>query len=257
MSQHTSQPNSGQTREINLQAMAEQFMVGLQRHFDMLAFNLASREAATEEAYNTRVRLPRVLPLGGAHLNFEHIQAYSRDLMVKQVVNDALNLAVACLNNVHFFLALVKANAENGGLPPEAQQKAQQLQQEFLQAPLDRKFNTLEETYGVMCELEDTIISLGFTMQTLVQLGGVVKEAQLNGEKELLIELKVAKEEATPGDLWRQVGDLETSSLVFRDGESIALSDTDLQNILITIAVFAHQLFTSVSNYARKNQPGS
>ena len=34
----------GQSKELNLRAMAQEFMDGLQRHADMLAFNLASRE---------------------------------------------------------------------------------------------------------------------------------------------------------------------------------------------------------------------
>ena len=48
-----SQPESRQpeSRQINLQQVAGQFMGGLQRHFDMLAYNIASRDAVTEEAH--------------------------------------------------------------------------------------------------------------------------------------------------------------------------------------------------------------
>jgi hypothetical protein len=257
MSLHTNQPNPGQSREINLQAMADQFMLGLQRHFDMLCYNLASREAATEEVYNTFVRAPGFMPLGGAHSNFEQMQAYSRDLMFGQIVNDSLNLAAHCLHNVHFFLTLVRANKEHGGLPPEVQQQAQQTQQAFLQAPFDQKFNRLEEEYGVICELEDSIISLGMVMQALVQQQGVVGAPQLDESKELAIELKVAREGTTPGDQWRQPGELDTGRVVFREGEKVSFSNRDLQNILLTVGVFGHQLFVAVSNYARQNQPGA
>ena len=47
-----SNSNGGQPQQVNLQQIAQQFMSGLQRHFDMLAFNLASREAVQEEAFN-------------------------------------------------------------------------------------------------------------------------------------------------------------------------------------------------------------
>lgn len=248
-------PNQGQPRELNLQQMAEQFIFGLQRHFDMLAFNLASREGATEEAYNAHSEGPRLMPAGQAHQNFEQMQAYSRDLLFAQVVNDAINLAVSCLNNVHLFLALVKANKESGSLSPEAQQQVQKAQQEFLQAPLDQKFNRLEEGYNVLCSLEDTITSLGFTMQVLMQQGGIVREPQLDGQQEFQIELQRAKAEAAPGDLRQQMGDLETFHKVFREGDKITFSDTDLQSVLLTVAVFVHQLFVSVSNYARENTP--
>lgn len=249
------QPNTGQTRELNLKTMAEQFMVGMQRHFDMLAFNLASRESVTEEAYNKHTRAPRTMPVAPAHRNFEQMQAYSRDLLFCQVVNDSLNLAVNCLNNVHLFLALVKARAEQGDLSPENQKKSQEIHREFVQAPLDKKFNRLEEDYGVMCELEDTITAFGFVIQCLVQQGGVVKAQQLDGQQELSLELKTVSEAAS-GDVWRDPKNFETQAKVFREGEKIEFSDTELQSVVLTVAVFAHQLFGSVFKYARDNQPG-
>lgn len=231
-------------------------MVGLQRHFDMLAFNLASRESATEEAYLAHARAPQAMPAAPAHRNFEQMQAYARDLLFCQVVNDSLNLAVNCLNNVHLFLALVKANAEHGGLSPDAQQKSQQVQQAFAQASLDKKFNRLEEDYGVMCELEDTITSLGFVMQALVQQGGFVKQPQLDQQQELSLELKTARSDGDPTAVRRNLNEFETSQKVFREGQKIEFSDAELQSIVLTITVFAHQLFTSVFNYARDNQAG-
>lgn len=261
MSIQSNQPNPddqsapGETRQINLQTIAEQFMSGLQRHFDMLSFNLASKEAVTEEGFRKHAQGPRVVPVAGLHHNFEQIQAFSQDLICGQIVNDSLNLSVHCLHNVHLFLALVKANKAHGGMTSEAQKEAQESQQAFLKAPLDRKFNSLEENYGIMCQLEDTIIGLGFTMQALSQQGGVVREAQLNDEKELVLELKVAKESVTSPDLRQQIGEMETAPKVFRDGDKVTLSGGELQTLLITVAVFAHQLFQSTSNFAQQNQP--
>ncbi len=262
MSIQSNQPNPqnqgqpGQTRQLNLQTMAEQFMAGVQRHFDMLAYNLASREAVTEEAYNAHAGATRVFPVATLHRNFEQMQAYSRDLATGQILNDSLNLAVHCLNNVHLFLALVKANKVNDGLSQEAQQKAQVSQQAFLQAPLDKKFNLLESDYGVICELEDTVMGLGFAMQALAQQGGIVKEAQLDDQKELALEFKVAKESVSSNDLRQQLGELEVARKVFREGEKVTFEDRELQSVLVTLAVFAHQLFQSVANYARDNQVG-
>lgn len=249
-------PGEGQTKELNLQKMAEQFMVGVQRHLDMLAFNLASREAATEEAYVAHAQATKVMPAPPIHRNFEQMQAYSRDLLACQVVNDSLNLAANCLHNVHFFLALVKANKAFGNLSQESQQEAQKKHQEFLKAPLDQKFNRLEEEYGVMCELEDAITSLGFAMQALVKHGGIVKKAHLGDQDVLEIELKVAKADAEAGAMWRQPSPLESSSTAYHEGDKIVFSDSNLQSVLLTVAAFGHQLFTAVSNYARENQSG-
>lgn len=259
MSDQANQPNPANTqnKEVNLQKMAEQFMVGVQRHLDMLAFSLGSREGVTEESYNAHAEAPKVSPAPQLHRNFEQMQAYARDLLSCQVVNDSLNLAANCLHNVHFFLALVKANKEFGNLAQEAQKEAQQKQQQFMQVPLDQKFNRLEEEYGVMCELEDALTSLGFVMQALVQQGGVVKKPQVGEGGELELELKMAKADAEPGNMWRQPSVLDTYTKTFREEEKIELADTDLQSILLTVAAFGHQLFTAVSNYARDNQPSA
>ena len=177
MSENT-QPNPGQPQQVNLQQIAQQFMAGLQRHFDMLAFNLAARESVEEAAYDKHCKAPRIMPAAPRHQNFEQMQAYARDLLVRQVIGDSLNLAVNAMNNAHFFLALVKATNANTNVAPEAQQEAQKSQQSFIPAQLDEKFNRLEKDYSIMCELEDSITSLGFMMQALMQQRGEVQASR-------------------------------------------------------------------------------
>lgn len=254
----SAEPHSqgGQPQQVNLQQIAQQFMSGLQRHFDMLAFNLASREAVQEEAYNQRVSAPRVMPAAARHQNFEQMQAYARDLLVRQVIGDSLNLTVTAMNNAHFFLALVKATQGNQDVSSAAQKTAQASQQTFVPAQLDEKFNRLEQDYGIMCELEDSITSLGFAMQALLQQGGVVKAAQLDTQDALVVELK-SVELVGPARRQKQPkGKLVDLRKVFREGEAIVFSDVELQLILVTIASFADSLFKSVAEYARSVQEG-
>jgi len=254
-----SQPNNGQPQQqqVNLQQIAQQLMAGLQRHFDMLAFNLASRESVQEEAYNKYVQAPKIMPAAPRHQNFEQMQAYARDLLVRQVIGDSMNLAVTGLNNAHFFLALVKATQAKSQVSPEAQQEAQSLQQAFVPAQLDVKFNRLEQDYGIMCELEDSIISLGFCLQALMQQGGVVKEAQVDDNGELVIELKVLKVLSRGAEDGQLKGKLVDQRKVFKEGEAIVFSDLELQLILVTIASFADALFKSVSLYAKSIKDGA
>lgn len=226
-------------------------MVGLQRHFDMLAFNLASREGVSEEDYNKLVHAPKIMPAANAHQNFEQMQAYARDLLVRQVLGDCMNLTVTAMNNAHFFLALVKATKANSDVSPEAQNEAQQAQKAFIPAPLDQKFNKLEEDYGIMCELEDSITSLGFCMQALMQQGGIVKEPQLDKSGELIIELKSLKVLSRPSEEGQIKGKLVDQQKIFREGDAVYFSDLELQLILVTIASFADALFKSVSHYAK------
>jgi hypothetical protein len=255
----TAEPNSngGQPQQVNLQQIAQQFMSGLQRHFDMLAFNLASREAVQEGAYNQRVNAPRIMPAAPRHQNFEQMQAYARDLLVRQVIGDSLNLAVTAMNNAHFFLALVKATNANKDVSPEAQKVAQASQQSFVPAQLDAKFNRLEKDYGIMCELEDSITSLGFAMQILLQQGGIVKAAQLDEQGELVFELKSVEIVGAAGSDEKPKGKLVELRKVFREGEAVVFSDVELQLVMVTIASFADSLFKSVAEYARSVQEGA
>ena len=252
-----SQPNPGQPQQVNLQQIAQQFMTGLQRHFDMLAFNLASREGANEDTYNRQANAPRIMPAAPHHQNFEQMQAYARDLLVRQVLGDCMNLAVTGMNNAHFFLALVKSTNATSEVNPEAQKVAQEAQQAFVPAQLDEKFNLLEKNYGVMCELEDTITSLGFVMQALMQQGGVVKAPQLDDSGELVIELK-SVEISSPTDGQSQPqGRLVDQRKVYRDGDTLSFTDVELQLVLVTIAAFADALFKSVATYAKSVKDGN
>ena len=100
-------PQHKQLRQIDLHQIAQQFMAGLQRHFDMLSFNLAAHDLVEEDAYNNHAHAPCIMPSSPHHQNFEQLQAHAHNLLVRQVVHDSLKLAIAAMNNTHFFLALV------------------------------------------------------------------------------------------------------------------------------------------------------
>jgi len=250
------QPNQpgGQPRQLNLQQLAGQLMSGLQRHFDMLAFNLAAQDTVTEEAYETRVKSTKIMPAAPVHQNFEQMQAYAQDLMMRSVLNDVLNLSLAALNNCHLFLAAIKAQKEHGQTQA-AQQQAQQAQQAFARAQLDAKFNTLEEEYGILCELEDTILSLGFALQSLAQQGGIVQSVHLDDSGELGFDLKTLEVVNTDQAAGQPTGHLVDQRKAFREGDTIIFTKEELQLTLLTAASFFDQLFKSVAQYAQENAP--
>ena len=162
-----------------------------------------------------------------------------------------MNLTVTALNNANFFLALVKETKANSQVSPEAQNAARQAQQAFVSAQLDQKFNKLEQEYGIMCELEDSITSLGFCLQALVHQKGIVKDAQVDKNGELAIELKALKVLSRGADSDQVKGRLVDQRKVMKEGDLIRFSDIELQLVLVTIASFADALFKSVSHYAK------
>jgi len=254
MSEQNTPPPGGKPQQINLQQIAQQFMLGLQRHYDLLAFNLACREKADEAGYNAKLAMTKVMPVPQAHQNFEQMQAIARDLMFRQVIGDSLNLCATCLNQSHLFLALIKANKENAGDQAAAQQAAQASQQKFAQMPFDQKFEYLEKEYEVICSLEDTIVSLGFLMQAMMQHQGEVQAAQAEEDGTLTLELKAVQ--LTPGEEgqnptpeWKDV------QKVFKVGEKVDFTDEDLLLVIVTLGSFADGLFKSVARFAQDNQP--
>ena len=106
-----------------------------------------------------------------------------------------------------------------------------------------------------MCELEDSIISLGFILQILVKHNKIVHREQLDNRGKLVLELKSVE---TPKDedstIPQQPQKLIDVRKVYREGDVISFDDVELQLILVTIATFADSLFKSVAEYARSVQ---
>lgn len=253
-SENSSQPSGQpQVRQLNLQQMAVQYMAGVQRHLDLLAFNLVGQNSATESSYRARAELPQLRRLVNPLGNFEQLQAFARDILTRSTVGDAANIAVSGLHNAHLFLALIKGTggAEAESVDPEVQKAAQEAQQAFVRAPLDQKFNMLEENFGVLCPLEDTIVSYGMAMQAIMQHGGIVQKQHVGEDGILSFELQSAPATRFDSkDPWFEA--VETNLKTFREGDRIAFTDTELQLLVFTVAVFGHQLFSSITRYARE-----
>ena len=113
---------------------------------------------------------------------------------------------------------LVKITKANSSVSPEAQQEAQKIQQVFVPSQLDDKFNRLEKDYGILCEMEDSVISLGFIMQALMQQGGVLKKPQVDKNGELVLELKAVA--SSPVARWNAAHRTGVEDL--RPGDEIA-----------------------------------
>ena len=116
---------------------------------------------------------------------------------------------------------------------------------------MDQKFNKLETDYGIMCELEDSIVSLGFCLQALMQHDGIVQKSHVDENGDLVIDLKMLKVLGRAKEEGPVQGKLVDQRKVFKEGEAVTFSDVELQLVLVTIASFADALFKSVAHYAK------
>jgi hypothetical protein len=245
--------NHKKGQHLNLRHVAQNFMDGVQRHADMLAFNLASRESVQEGAYKQRSLAPRIMPAGNRHQNFEQMQAYARDLLVRQVINDSLGLCSSALNNCHFFFALIRETNASDLVDKEAQKKAEKLHKQFLKLSLEDKFEFLEREYDVVSSYTKTILSLVIALRALVENGGILKAEFLDTvPRQIELSIKRLKVDQKMDTTAKATGKMIDEVKVFREGEAIVFSDVEVQRILVTVASFADSLFKSVAGYARK-----
>lgn len=244
----------GQVRELNLSDMAQNFMDGLQLHTDMLAFNLASREAVGESAYKKRAAAPQIMPSGKRHQNFEQMQAYARDLLIRQVMNDCINLSSTALNNTHFFFALLKESKGNKKFNTDVQELANSRHEEFLKSPIWEKFKILKNNYGISTDYEDTILGLLVAIKALVKNNGILEVDHFSEFLAVPLKLKIKKlcVEKGPSAEEKRVVRIIDEEKIFYPGDSFVISDLEIQRLLVTVAGFADFLFKSLGSYAKK-----
>lgn len=244
--------NHKKGQHLNLRHVAQNFMDGIQRHADMLAFNLAARESVQEAAYKQRSMAPRIMPAGKRHQNFEQMQAYARDLLVRQVINDSLGLCSSALNSCHFFFALIRETNASDQVNPEAQKQAEKVHKRFLKLSLEEKFEFLEKEYSVNSNFKETIFSLIIALRALVENGGILRaDFFQTNPGQIEIAIKRLKMDEKPEPNGPATGKMIDEIKIFRTGEAVVFSDVEIQRILVTVATFADSLFKSVASYAR------
>lgn len=251
MSDQNPQP---QKQTLNLQTISQNFLAGMQRHFDMLAFNLACRKQASLEGYTELVQRPKLLPLPQAHMNFEQMEAFSYDLLQRNFINDMLQMSVACMDNCFLLCNLISRKQEMQEKQQETNKLVQEEQQAFARKPLHEKFESWESRFGFMTDYEDTLISMGMCLQCMVQKGGIVSETETE-EGQLSLEFKKLKDDAEKGVPAEK--QLETVTKSFKPEDRIHFAEEELQYMIVTVTAFFHELFQFISHYAQEQETKS
>lgn len=238
-----------QKQTLNLQTISQNFLVGLQRNFDMLSYNLTCRSQGSGAHYQERVQKARIFPFPKAHMNYEQVEAFSQDMLQRNFLNDMLQMTVACMDNCHLLCILISHKKELEKNQEETNQKVEQEQRTFASKPLHEKFEIYEQKFNFMSAHEDTLISLGLCLQCLVQKNGVVGEEELeNGE--LLMELKKLVDNPSKELPAEQQMELYIKS--FKLNDRIQFEEDEFYLILVTVTVFFHDLFRFIDSFAQE-----
>jgi ASC-1-like (ASCH) protein len=247
--------NEPQGQVISLENISRKYLSVLQRRHDILAYEVASIPGVDAEKYEYFARLARLMPVNQIHMDHAQVQRQIRGKITVQVLNDLLGMAAGCMDECHFLLTLIANKPEVEAGAAEANRKVAEAQEAFSQSALQDKFDTLEKNYGIMCELEDGIISLAFGLRVMMGRGGVVEAEDLGDDGELAFEFKsvqqinppVGAPEGTKPELR-----LADTRRAFRAGDTIEFTNSEIMGLTVTIASFFHGLFRSVDDFGRR-----
>ena len=248
----SAQPNP-EENVISLQGISRNFLTALQRQYDMLAFTLAGIRTADPKAYEYYSSVSRVMPAPGAHLNHEQMVAYARGLLLRTSINDLSALSAECMNQCHLLCTLIQLRGRNQNSQPDIDKVIGEKQEAFVHMKLQQKFNELEQSFSIVCDLEDGIFSIATALRVLAR-GGLVTNDDLSPDGALTLEFKSMQKTddentSSPQGIKTKLVDTQRT---FRPGETLDLTDEELLSLNITVAKFLDGLFRSVDAYGRE-----
>jgi hypothetical protein len=277
-------PSAPESEEnvISLQHISRTFMSALQRQHDMLAYGLAGLRTSDPRAYDYYSAVSRVMPAPSLHLDSAQVQAYARSLMMRTTINDLLGIAAECLHRCHLLCTLIKVRGQNRAPDEALDRRIGEEHQAFVQMNLQDKFEELEKSFGILCDLEDSIFSLAAALRVLARVGGMVTNDDLAPDGKLTLEFMAMKDyevevdsaEADEGEApvtpppgvtrhplpgadglgqkpTKTLSKLTETTRTFQPGEMLELSEEELLGLNITVAKFFDGLFRSVDHFGR------
>lgn len=255
MSESSSQQPEEQGQVISLDSISRKYLGVLQRRHDLLAFEVASIQSVDAEKYEYVSRLARLMPVHQLHLDHAAVQRQIRGKVTVQALNDLLGMAAACMDECHFLLTLIANKPEVEAGMEAANRRVSEAQEAFSRCALQDKFDALEKNYGIMCDLEDGIISFAFGLRVMMGRGGVVAQEDLGEDGELTFEFKSVQQinppQGAPADTKPEMR-LADTRRTFRAGDTIEFTNSELMGLPVTIASFFHGLFRSVDEFGRR-----
>ena len=250
-----------ETRTLNLSDIGNRYLRTLQRMFDVASYLIEGSRLVSERGYDDMARSIRFLPSQKDHRGFDAAREEAERYLLKNLLNDVLNLVVPLLEDLRGFCAL--ADWQKGDRNPEVAQRILSTERsEFLKLNLQAKFNHLRDVTGLTSPLTPGILALTNVGACLASRSGVVSERDVTSGGELAIRLvslevvptdpaKIAEGAAAASP---RFGELRKT---FTIGETIRFEKTEYLNIIATVALFATSLLTATQNKLKGTIPSA
>lgn len=242
---------------ISLEEMAARYLDTLQKNFDMVSYTLAGSRKINESDYDEFSQQLQVMPRQPSRLAFDKAKTASEQWLLRNSLADGLAVVMPVLEDARTICALCDFKASGSTNQEELNEIASTQRAEFLQQEIGKKFEILEERYGITCDVKDHILGLMEFTRALMTKDGILTEAEApDGKRTLkirsvqIVQSGTSKEGDQPGslNLSRQVGDSEREIKV---GESIFFSKAEHIGAILTIGIFVTDILRGIQAYAQ------
>jgi hypothetical protein len=225
-----------QNISINLHDLANRYLGGLQRTFDLAAATVGSLRCQTERDYDEFSRLTRFMPSPATHAGFDGIRPQAEAWLLRNLLSDALGSLVPFLEDVRSVAALAEWKAAGSDQAKVAKIVGDD-RQAFLRLGLPEKFAHLKEKFSISAA-NDSFIAGYLKFGQVLAKGGTVGDGDGNEGKDLVITLTAVQlQPAAPGATQQQ-GRLVGVPRKFAHGEKVELKKEEVLALFTTIAVF-------------------
>lgn len=242
---------------ISLEEMAARYLDRLQNIYDMVSYTLAGYRKTSESDYDEFAQQLQVMPRQPARLSYEEVKPASEQWLLRNTLSDGLAIVMPVLEDARTICALCDFKGSGNKDPEQLNEIASNQRAEFLQQEIDKKFEILEERYGIATEVKAHILSLMEITKALMMKEGVLTDEEAeDGKRRLrirsvqIVQSSSAESSAKPGslNLTRQVGDMERDIEV---GETIYFTKAEHIGAILTIGIFVTDVLRGIQAYAQ------
>ena len=226
-----------QNISINLRDMANRYMGGLQRIFDLAASTVGSLRCQTEKDYDEFARLTRFMPAPTQHAGYDVIRPAAESWLLRNLLSESLSSLVPLLEDVRSVAALAEWKAA-GSDQAKVNKIIGEDRQAFLRLGLPEKFEHLKNKFSISAP-NDAFITGYLKLGQVLAKGGIVGDGDGNDGTDLVVTLTAVQLEPAQAGQTQQQGRLVGVPRKFAHGEKVELKKEEVLALFTTISVFA------------------
>ena len=188
------------TTQINLAEVVNNYLMSLQRVYDVMTYNLAAERVLNEQEYENFSRSNRVMPFQQTRMDYNTVKEETETWLLKHTLNEILIVLALFLDDCRTISTLASWQSQKS--EEDIQKVLEQGSAEFAQLDLPAKMNYFKEKHSLSCGSEDHILSLYNLRNALANPNAAVSEKGAT-EGKLVLKLRSVQLKSQPAIIIR------------------------------------------------------